>query len=59
MKATYDKLKGKISHEGIIIGVLPTIFEREQTFSIYETASLGLVELGRLLEQDQQDKILF
>lgn len=41
MKATYDKLKGKISHEGIIIGVLPTIFEREQTFSIYETASFG------------------
>jgi hypothetical protein len=32
MKATYEGLQSKIEHNGIIIGLLPTIFEREATF---------------------------
>jgi hypothetical protein len=41
MKATYLNLKDKVSHDGIIIGALPTIFTREKIFDSYETASLG------------------
>ena len=32
MKATYERLKNKLSHNGIIIGALPTIFGRESVF---------------------------
>ena len=41
MKATYLNLKDKISHDGIIIGALPTIFTREKIFDSYKNASLG------------------
>ena len=41
MKATYLSLKDKISHHGIIIGALPTIFHRERTFDSYENAKFG------------------
>jgi hypothetical protein len=33
MNAMYSELKNKIKHKGIIIGALPTIYEREKTFS--------------------------
>ena len=33
MKATYEELKNKLSHDGIIIGALPTIFSREMVFT--------------------------
>ena len=41
MNATYLNIKDKISHDGIIIGALPTIFSREKIFDSYENASLG------------------
>ena len=41
MKATYVNLKDRISHEGIIIGLLPTIFVREKIFDSYKNASFG------------------
>jgi hypothetical protein len=33
MRSTYESLLSKISHDGIIIGALPGIFKREETFA--------------------------
>ena len=52
MKATYENLMEKISHEGIIIGALPQIFGREQTFSKYETATLGTGGIRSIAESE-------
>jgi len=41
MKATYLNLKDKLSHDGIIIGALPTIFNREKILDSFENAKLG------------------
>ncbi len=41
MKATYLNLKDRLSHDGIIIGSLPTIFTREKIFDSFENAKLG------------------
>jgi hypothetical protein len=44
MKGTYLNLIDKISHKGIIIGALPTIYEREETFS---NMDLAVKQMGK------------
>ncbi len=46
MKGTYLNLIDKISHKGIIIGALPTIYEREETFSNMDLAVKQMGEGG-------------
>ncbi|MFL2845754.1 MAG: hypothetical protein ACJ0BO_05775 [Candidatus Puniceispirillaceae bacterium] len=41
MRSTYESLLSKISHDGIIIGALPKIFEREETFANVALARKG------------------
>lgn len=46
MKGTYENLKDKISHTGIIIGVLPGIYTRESIFSEYSASHESLLGIG-------------
>ena len=46
MKATYENLKNKISHEGIIIGALPRIYSRESIFSEFNSSNESLIGAG-------------
>jgi len=58
MKATYLSLKDKISHDGIIIGALPTIFHREQIFDSYENAKFGAGGIRSIASGGQQNSFL-
>lgn len=53
MKATYENLRNKINHEGIIIGLLPTIYERERRFLDYATAQYGAGGIRSIAESSK------
>lgn len=42
MRSTYESLLSKISHDGIIIGALPGIYVREETFANVASANYGV-----------------